>query len=368
MSAHMPSPLRPLRGAIVGFGNVAARAHLPVWREHRRFTIEAVVEPAPERAELAGRMLPGARIYPSLDDMLAESRLDFVDICTPPGFHCAQVLAALGCGLHVFCEKPLAVRPVDLRAIRAAAERAQKVVFTVNNWKYAPLWVTATALVRGGAIGAVRAVALNVLRCTPSGGGASDWRTCAETAQGGIVVDHGWHTIYLLLSLVPEAPLSVAATLTKPAEPAGLEQTADVLIRFGRADARLHLTWQAACRRNFGTITGDEGTIYINDDHLVLQADGRPPARIDFAAALSAGSHHPEWMKPVIEDFRREIHETGRRGNNLAEACRCASLIHSAYCSAQDACEPVAPGWPEQEPGIDTQRSAAESGPPALND
>lgn len=332
----------PLRGAIIGFGNVAVRAHLPVWLKSGDFTIEAVVETNPERLEIARELLPEARIYRDVDALLSDNGVDFLDICTPPCFHSQLVLGACRSGLHVFCEKPLTISSEDLIGIQHAAEQSRRVVFTVNNWKYAPLWIKASELIRGGAIGTVRSLSLNVLRSSSSGGGASNWRNCAEIAQGGILIDHGWHNLYLILALVRQRPVSIAASLeSAPGGRSGLEETADVVMQFEEAEARLRLTWQASCRRNYGAIVGDKGTIDINDDHLILYAGDCGATRFAFSEALSAGSHHPEWMEPVIANFSREILESGCRGTNLAEAKWCTRLIDLAYRSGRDSSNPI---------------------------
>ena len=49
---------RPLRGALIGFGNAAARAHLPAWEGNDDFRIVAVAEPDAERARLAAQPFP----------------------------------------------------------------------------------------------------------------------------------------------------------------------------------------------------------------------------------------------------------------------------------------------------------------------
>ena len=328
----------PLRGAIIGLGNVAIHAHLPVWQRSDDFTIEAIVEPVPERVEMGKRLLPQARIYPSMEALLSENGVDFVDICTPPCFHTELALAACGSGLHVFCEKPLSLSTERLEEIQRLAEQTQRVVFTVNNWKYAPLWVKATELIRENRIGTIQSISLNVLRSPHSGGGASDWRKCIEIAQGGILIDHGWHNLYLILSLLQEFPLSMAVRMESSlGSSAALEETVDLVMQFHEAEARLHLTWQASCRRNYGTIVGSEGSLFVNDDHLVLHSRDSLPARFDFSEALSAGSHHPEWMEPVVRNFGREIVETSYRGTNLMETRWCSHLINLAYRSNRDA-------------------------------
>jgi predicted dehydrogenase len=322
----------PLRGAIIGLGNAAVHAHLPAWQKSRDFSIEAIVEPSPSRAEIGRKLLPGARVYPNLEALLSEDVVDFVDICTPPCFHAELVTAACSSGLHVMCEKPLSIPAQRLKGIRQLAGRTNRVIFTVNNWKYAPLWVKAAELIQENRIGVIKSISLNVLRPPNSGGGSSNWRKCIDIAQGGILIDHGWHNIYLILSLLRKLPSSIAVKMeSSTGDGPCVEDTVDLALRFHEAEARLYLTWKASCRRNSGTIEGDEGTLFVNDDHLVLNSDGFPPARFDFSEALSAGSHHPEWMEPVVRNFGREILDAGCRGENLTEAAWCANLIDLAY-------------------------------------
>lgn len=332
-----------LRGAIIGFGNAALHAHLPAWQASEGFEIAAVVEPNRARAEKARRLLPGVPVRDTFKELLNNGRLDFIDICTPPCYHVDLVTEACRSGLHVFCEKPLTVSTASLQAIERIARSHERVVFTVNNWKYAPLWLKIRELLEAGEIGSIRSVSLNVLRPPNSGGGASAWRKCLELAWGGILIDHGWHNLYVILSLLGKPPRSVAANMY-PLDAAGscCEETVDLTVDFDDAEARLHLTWQADCRRNYGTIVGDQGEILINDDHLVCRrSDRREPLRFHFAEALSAGSHHPEWMAPVVDHFRREISNTRERGNNLLEARWCAQLIELAYRSSRRQSHPL---------------------------
>ncbi len=140
MSKELGLPGKPLRGALVGFGNVAIRAHLPIWRDNPDFRIEAVIEPHPDRARLVADYLPEIPVYPGLEALQGKSSIDFVDICTPPGMHAETILGACRGGLHVFCEKPLVTAWEDFERVCLACRASGTVVFSVNNWKYAPLW------------------------------------------------------------------------------------------------------------------------------------------------------------------------------------------------------------------------------------
>lgn len=337
---------RPFRGVLVGFGNAAVHAHLPAWAESDRFRIDAVVDPSPERREASRRMLPGARVYADFRSLLSDGGVEFADICAPPRFHAGLVLDACRAGLHVFCEKPLMASSEDLKAIRRTAADLRRVVYVVNNWKYAPLWAKAFELIQEGRLGRLKTISLTVLRTSNSGGGLSDWRRCADAAGGGILLDHGWHHFYLILAVAGAFPLSLSAKMGMSAEGAGVEEVVDLLMRFPSAEARLHLTWRAERRRNHGEIEGDAGRLSIEDDHLTLSLKGRRPVRFDFGEALSGGSHHPQWMTPVISGFCREIENESARGGNIAEALQCARLVELAYRSQREGacfvrCDPI---------------------------
>src|ERR1700722_18492711 len=99
-----------LRGAILGFGFIAERGHAPAYALRRSpLEIVAVAEPCVARHPAIRKALPEARIYRDHTKLLSRESLDFVDICTPPSQHLSMGLDGLACGLHVLCEKPLAM-------------------------------------------------------------------------------------------------------------------------------------------------------------------------------------------------------------------------------------------------------------------
>ncbi len=338
MNTKLSASETPLRVSIIGFGNVASHAHLPLWMQDKRFQIAAITEPDPERTALAKKMLPKTPVFSDVKSMLASVQPDFVDICTPPSYHAEQIIQAFECNAHVFCEKPLITSLESLKQILAFmdANPADKLIFTVNNWKYAPLLAMAIELVEENRIGLVTDAELNVLRMPGSGGGASDWRRHTDVAGGGILLDHGWHQLYLLTALMQAMPIAVSAQMQYSDEGGPeLEETVDLTLRYPNCEARLHLTWRASERRCHGLIKGERGLIAIHDDHLVVTIENQEPARYSFDDVLSGGSQHLEWMKPVIDNFYHEILDPEARGTNFDEAQQCMLMIHYAYQSQQ---------------------------------
>src|SRR5258707_3257853 len=136
-----------LRGAFIGFGNVAVRGHLPGWQSRNDVTIVAATDAVAARREAFLAACPDGRWYGTLDDLLASETLDFVDICTPPGSHAALIEQVLDAGLHVLCGKPLVTLPGDALVVAAAAASARRVVHTVHKWLEAPISLRSFALI-----------------------------------------------------------------------------------------------------------------------------------------------------------------------------------------------------------------------------
>jgi predicted dehydrogenase len=70
--------------------------------------------------------LSGIAKYVQLDAMLADPKIDVVDICLPPAAHASVAIAALKAGKHVFSEKPISLSASDATKMVKAAEKAGK--------------------------------------------------------------------------------------------------------------------------------------------------------------------------------------------------------------------------------------------------
>lgn len=70
--------------------------------------------------------LSGIATYESLDQMLDNPQIDFVDLCLPPAMHRDAIVRSLAAGKDVFCEKPLALNLHDCDVAIAAADQYQK--------------------------------------------------------------------------------------------------------------------------------------------------------------------------------------------------------------------------------------------------
>jgi predicted dehydrogenase len=324
-----------LRGAFIGFGNVAAKGHLPGWQPQDNTRIVAATDAAAARGKTFLELCPDGRWYESVDDLLSNETLDFVDICTPPSSHATLVKQALESRLHVLCEKPLVTRVEDVPVLAAAARRSRRVVHTVHNWLKAPVCRKISALIDENAIGTLRSIRWQTLRTQPAAAfapnGGKNWRVDPAIAGGGILSDHGWHALYCVMRWAG-APTGIAALLeSRRFHEWPLEDTATVTLDLHSGSAQIYLTWSANKRANHIEIEGNRGRISVVDDNVVVTSS-KGEQKWSCPPPLSEGSHHHDWFIGVAEDFRMAAMGGGK--DNLDEAMLCAKLVDLAQRSS----------------------------------
>lgn len=326
------------RIGLVGFGSIAEHGHLPALRSFAEVDIVAVADVSPSRLDRARQLLPEAALFDDPLDLIARAPIDGVDICSPPNVHAGLIVAACRQGIaDIVCEKPLVLSEEQYAGIARARHDSGSRVVSVNNWMYSDLHRHVMAAIHAGSIGTVRRVELRTGRSAAARGNDAwlpHWRTDLAYAGGGIILDHGWHQLYLLLAWLGASPCAVgAATRTVDARNHPVEDEAIIDLFFPSGTGRIELSWTASDRSNDGVIYGTEGKIAIYDDRIVVH-NSATERSLPFAGRLTRSSYHPDWFQQM---FRSTILDTDRReaDRNFAEAGVLVGVIGAAYRSAR---------------------------------
>jgi len=333
-----------LRGALIGVGHVARHGHLPGWSTVADVSFAGAADGRTEGRAPFLEAWPGAAWYATAEELLARDDLDFADICAPPSVHLPLVRAALDRGLHVLCEKPLAL---DLSAVAALGARAReqgRALVTVHNWKHAPAVMQITRLVREGAVGSVRRCRWETRRTQPAvaAGEKGNWRIDPAQSGGGVLVDHGWHAAYVMREWLGGRPRTLSATLeTRKHREFPLEDTAEIRLDWSGARAEIFLTWAAEARSNSAVIEGERGTIALEGGLVTLSVPGAAPRDWEMPS-LAEGSHHADWFGGVAREFLSEVREPAVRGGNLEAAALCAEILALSQDSSRRGGETLA--------------------------
>jgi len=103
---------------------------------------------------------PGTRMnlgkvarYRDWKELLADPKVDLVDICLPPDLHADVAVAAFRAGKHVLCEKPIALSIAEADRMVRAADKAGKLLLVGQVLPYFPEYAYAYKLIAGGKYG-----------------------------------------------------------------------------------------------------------------------------------------------------------------------------------------------------------------------
>jgi 1,5-anhydro-D-fructose reductase (1,5-anhydro-D-mannitol-forming) len=189
-----------MRWGLIGTRGYAQKSAAPGILASKRARLVAVLGRDPETTR-AFAQANGARDFTDIDAFLAGG-IDAVWITSPTWLHREQASAALGAGLHVLCEKPMARSSKDAWAMVEAAASGGKTLAMGYQGRYVPGHRAMAQLVARGAIGDVTVARTYYGVHRP--GPPPEWRTKRPLARWGALADVGTHHIDLLRMLLGE--------------------------------------------------------------------------------------------------------------------------------------------------------------------
>ncbi|MBI3791419.1 MAG: Gfo/Idh/MocA family oxidoreductase [Gemmatimonadetes bacterium] len=266
-----------LRLGIVGTGAIAQLAHLPVLAKLRGAELVAVCDNDGVKARaLADRFgVPDA--FTDIDDLLEFDALDAVVIATPNHLHEPHVLAALSRGVHVLCERPLALTPKGIERIIAAAARADRKVVVGNNHRFRADVQALSSFLRGGELGKLTGVRAGAYHPPAS---VEGWRRNRPEAGGGAFLEHGFTQLDLALWLAdfPD-PVRVSAYMDRPRGAKAVEESMLVVLEAaGGITCTFDISWSYVGQeeRWWFEALATRGSARLAPLRVVKELNGRP--------------------------------------------------------------------------------------------
>jgi glucose-fructose oxidoreductase len=120
---------RQIRYAVVGLGHIAQVAVLPAFANARRNSkLAALVSGDPVKLETLSKQYGVDKTcsYDGYDTLLASGDIDAVYIALPNSMHCDYAVRAARAGVHVLCEKPMALDEGECERMALAAREGGK--------------------------------------------------------------------------------------------------------------------------------------------------------------------------------------------------------------------------------------------------
>lgn len=272
------------RVGIIGAGWVATARHVPSFERAHGADLVAVFDRKLERA-VAGA--PAAVAATDDLDAFFDQELDIVSVCTSPWSHPEFTIAALERGIHVLCEKPMAVAVTDAEAMIAAAEEHDRLLCLSHNFLWSKAMTTARA--RLAAAGGFRYAAGVQLSSE-----ARRLPTWYQDLPGGLLFDEIPHMLYILDDLLGSELVVEdvrAEWAGRPWEP----QSCEVLLRGKRGPGQLTMVFDAPVSEWHVTTVSSGNVIDVDlfrDVMVATGSDGAHTARDVLGTSLRLARQH----------------------------------------------------------------------------
>ena len=119
---------RIIKVGIIGCGRIATKKHMPSLAKVRDCEMVAFCDIIPEKAQEAAEKFgtPDAKVYTDYRELLKNTEIEVVHVCTPNRSHCFITVDALHAGKHVMCEKPMAINSAEAKKMIDAANETGK--------------------------------------------------------------------------------------------------------------------------------------------------------------------------------------------------------------------------------------------------
>ncbi|MFN2445500.1 MAG: Gfo/Idh/MocA family protein [Vicinamibacterales bacterium] len=297
---------RRIRYAVVGLGHIAQVAVLPAFAHARKnSTLHAIVSGDPEKLSSVGDAyhVPVRVPYDDYEAALAE--VDAVYVASPNSLHAEHTIRAAREGVHVLCEKPLAVTDDDCRKMVEICRLAKVKLMTAYRLHFDPLTLEVLDLLRHERIGRVRYVLSSFSTQATLGG----IRTRPDTG-GGSLFDLGIYCINAARVVFGEEPETVAALALDGAGfgMPGVDETLTAILQYPGSRLATFTTSFAAADTSTLRIVGTEGDLHLEPAY-----------------------EYAEGLRYKLTTKEKTVHRRGRKHDQFA-----AELLYFSDCILKD--------------------------------
>src|SRR6476620_10490209 len=257
--------MRKLRMGMVGGGKDAFIGAIHRHAANMDGLIELVsgalsINPDIARDSAKSLFLPESRTYLTYEEMFQkemalpqDQRIDFVTIVTPNFAHFAPAMMALDNGIHVVIEKPITFTLDEAKQLKQKVDETGLLLCLTHTYSGYPMVKQAKAMVREGALGAIRKVWVEYPQGWLSklsereGNAQAAWRTDPKrSGKAGAMGDIGTHAWHLAEYISGSKVTKLCADLNAMVEGRELDDDGNVLLRFENGAAGVLMASQVA--------------------------------------------------------------------------------------------------------------------------
>lgn len=328
-----------LKFAIVGCGRIAERHAEHIIKQSQ---LIAVCDTNEERRILFAQKF-GCKTYSSIDELLQqEKNLDLVSICSPNGLHAEHSIKVLKSGIHVLCEKPMAINVADCQLMIEEAEKANKHLFIVKQNRFNKPIAALKKVIDEGKLGKIINVQLNCFwNRNDQYYESSDWKG-KKNLDGGTLFTQFSHFVDLLYWMVGDVKHCHAIVKNfMHQHNVEFEDTGVIVLEFKNgAIGSINYTVNSYGKNMEGSITvfGEKGTVKVGGQYLnvlehqsienyVMNVPIETKLANDYGYYQGSMSNHDSVYENIID----VLTNNGHVATNGLEGLKTVEIIENIY-------------------------------------
>ena len=280
-----------LNVALIGFGLSGRYLQAPFFEANTNFNLKTIVSNSQNPKDF----FPFVQVAKSLDEVLADSAIDLISICSPNSTHFEYAKRSLLANKHVLVEKPFTATTEEAEELILLAKRQEKILSIFQNRRFDSDFLTVKKIIEGNFMGEIHSFEIHFNRFKPVLN-PKKWKEIVG-AGSGIIYDLGSHIIDQVITLfgVPKAVWGQTFTQRENSE---IDDAFDIRLDYGKLKVTLKSSLLVREDTPRYIIHGTKGSfikhgIDEQEDHLKM---GMKPTDGDFGieAVKNYGILHTE--------------------------------------------------------------------------
>jgi predicted dehydrogenase len=319
--------VRPLTLGIVGAGRIA-QTYAQVLAGCASVEVAAVADPDPVAASALGSKLSCPTVG-SHGELFERGELEAVLICAPPVTHAEISVFFLERGVHVMCEKPLAITVDEALHMLEVARTNQTILTMASKFRYLSDVIRARSIVDSGILGEIILMENTFASRVDMTG---RWNSKPAVAGGGVLIDNGTHSVDVARYVL--GPIDeVMAVEGRRVQGFEVEDTAQLFLRSREGvRATVDLSWSIDKERDsYLDIYGSNGTVQVGWRRSRFR-QSTSPEWVEFGT----GYDKVQAITDQLTNFAAAIRGEERLRITAIDALASVEVIAAAYASLGD--------------------------------
>lgn len=329
--------MKKFKIGVIGCGRISKTYRDIFLKMHDTITVVIAIDKDLARASEFASNFPNCRAATTLTELLEED-LDAVHVLTPHHLHHAHVIACLNAGLHVLCEKPIAISMQDAYEMCEVAKKSNKQLGIIFQNRYIEGVQHLAALIQSKTFGKITGAWSHLAWHRPPSYYDCDWKGYWRKEGGGVVIDQAIHSIDLVRYLMGCEATSVQGHVAQRILTSiEVEDVADAAITFENGAVYSFF----AC--NYFTLnedirielSGEHGTALLTGNSMEIRLNNKPPYTINCTEeSMSGESYWGVHHEKQIADFYQKLSFNEIVNITPEDATKTLEIVLSIYQSS----------------------------------